>query len=110
LIDAEQKAAAASSSSNNNVIETTSNINDNNSNPNADLISGTTESVTPVDSSNNENYVTEDTKAKSATSLNTGNQGQDNNEASAKINVETKQDNQNKELTAEVCEFILSRI
>ncbi|XP_018367119.1 PREDICTED: UBX domain-containing protein 4 [Trachymyrmex cornetzi] len=98
LIDAEQKATAASSSSNNNVIETTSNINDNNSNPNADLTSGTTESVTSVDSSNNENYVTEDA-AKSATSLNTGNQ--DNNEASAKINVETKQDNQNKELTAE---------
>ncbi|KYN36330.1 UBX domain-containing protein 4 [Trachymyrmex septentrionalis] len=98
LIDAEQKATAASSSSNNNVIETTSNINDNNSNSNADLTSGTTESVTPVDSSHNENYVTEDT-AKSATSLNTGNQ--DNNEASAKINVETKQDNQNQELTAE---------
>ncbi|EGI60045.1 UBX domain-containing protein 4 [Acromyrmex echinatior] len=47
LIDAEQKATAASSSSNNNVVETTSNINDNNSNSNADLTSDTTESVTP---------------------------------------------------------------
>ncbi|KYQ52920.1 UBX domain-containing protein 4 [Trachymyrmex zeteki] len=97
LIDAEQKATATSSSSNNNAVETTSNINDNNSNPNADLTSGTTQSVTPIDSSNNENYVMED--AKSATSLNTENQ--DNNEASAKISVETKHDNQNKELTSE---------
>ncbi|XP_018407030.1 PREDICTED: UBX domain-containing protein 4 isoform X2 [Cyphomyrmex costatus] len=95
LIDAEQKATAASSSSNNNAVETTSNINDNNSNPNTDLTSDITESVTS-DISNNENYVTEDT-AKSATSLDTGNQ--DNNEASAKV--EDEQENQNKDLTAE---------
>lgn len=100
LIDAEQKATAAScSSSNNNIVETTSNINDNNSNPNADLTSGITESVTPVNISNNENNVTEDT-AKTVISLNT--ESQDNNEASAKTNAETTQDNQNKELTAEV--------
>lgn len=96
LIDAEQKAAAASSSSNNNTFETvTSNINDNNSNPNAD--SGIKESVMP-DISNDGNNVVEDT-AKAVTSLKAGNQ--DNNEASA--NTEVKQDNQNKELTAEVC-------
>lgn len=99
LIDAE-KAAAASSSSNNNTVESiTPNINDNNSNPNTDLTSDITESVTS-DISNNENNVTEDT-AKTVTSLNTGNR--DNNEASAKTNTEVKQDNQNKELTAEVC-------
>lgn len=97
LIDAEQKATAASSSSSNNNVEiTTSNVNDNNSNPNADLTSDITESVTPVNISNNENNVTED-----ITNVNTGNE--DNNEASAKANAETKQDNQNKELTAEVC-------
>lgn len=101
LIDAEQKATAASSSSNNNAVETTaSNINDNDTNPNADLTSGTTESVIPVDISNNENNATDDT-AKAVTSLNTGNQ--DNNETSAKTNAETKQDNQNMDLTAEVC-------
>lgn len=94
LIDAEQKAAAASSSSNNNTVETiTSNVNDNNSNPD---LTGITESVTS-DISSNEN-ITEDT-AKTVTSLKTGNR--DNNEASA--NTEAKQDNQNKELTAEVC-------
>lgn len=98
LIDAEQKATAASSSSSNNNIEITmSNVNDNNSNPNADLTSDITESVTPVNISNNENNVTEDTTK----AVNTGNE--DNNEASAKANAETKQDNQNKELTAEVC-------
>jgi len=102
LINAEQKATAASSSSNNNTVETTSNINDNNSNTNANLTSGITKSATPEDISNNENNVTEDT-AKVVTSLNIENQ--DNNEASAKINTEIKQDNQNKELTAEVSGF-----
>lgn len=93
LIDAEQKAAAASSSSNNNTVETVmSNINDNNSNPNTN--SGVTESI-KANSSNDENNVTEDT---AKTSLKAGNQ--DNNEASA--NIEAKEDNQNKELTAEV--------
>lgn len=96
LIDAEQKAAAASSSSNNNTVEiVTSNINDNNSNPNTD--SGITESVTP-DISNDGNNVAEDT-AKTVTSLKAGNR--DNNEASATTNTEAKQDNQNNELTAE---------
>ncbi|XP_071635443.1 UBX domain-containing protein 4 isoform X1 [Temnothorax longispinosus] len=94
LIDAEQKAA--SSSSNNNAVETT-NINDNNSNPNTDLTSDITESVTS-DISNNENNVTEDA-AKAVTSLNTGDR--DNNEASAQINAEANQANQNKELTTE---------
>jgi len=102
LIDAEQKAAVASSSSNNNTVETTTrNINDNNSNPNTDLTSGIKEPVTS-DISNNENNITEDTKAVS--SLNIGNQ--DNNEAS-KTNTEAKQDNQNKELTAEACGLLM---
>ncbi|XP_011158056.1 UBX domain-containing protein 4 isoform X2 [Solenopsis invicta] len=93
LIDAEQKSAATSSSSNNNTADTTtSNINDNNSNPNANLISGITESVTPVNVSHNENNITEDT-AKAVTET------QDNNEASAKTSAETNQDNQNKTLT-----------
>ncbi|KAL0103314.1 hypothetical protein PUN28_017533 [Cardiocondyla obscurior] len=98
LIDAEQKAAvASSSSSNNNTVETTtSNINDSNSNLNADLTSAIAESI-QSNISTNEN-VKEDT-AKAETSLNAGNQ--DNNEASAKINAEVKQDNQNNELTAE---------
>lgn len=91
LIDAEQKAAATSSSSNNNAVDTTTNINNNNSNPNADLTSDITESVEPV---NNENNVTEDT-AKAVT------ENQDNNEGNT--NAETEQDNQNKELTTEVC-------
>ncbi|XP_012527167.1 UBX domain-containing protein 4 [Monomorium pharaonis] len=92
LIDAEQKVAATSSSSNNNAIDiTTSNINDNNSNPNANLTSGITEAVTPINISNNENNV-EDT-AKAAT------ENQDNNEM--RTNAETKQDNQTNELTAE---------
>ncbi|XP_011630738.1 UBX domain-containing protein 4 isoform X2 [Pogonomyrmex barbatus] len=97
LIDAEQKATT-SSSSNNNAIETTvPNVNDKNSNPNANVTSGTTESV-KSDISNNDNNTIED-MAKNATSLNTG--SQDNNEVSTKTNTETKQDNQNKELTAE---------
>lgn len=99
LIDAEQRATVAGGSSNNNAVETaTSNINDNNSNPNADLTSGMTEPVTPAGISNKENNVTEDA-AKAVTSSNTENQ--DNNELSVKVNAEAKQDNQNKELSAE---------
>lgn len=100
LIDAEQKATAISSSSNNNVTEnaTTSNINDNNSNPNIDVASTITESVITDSTSDNKDVIENATK----TLLNTENQ--DNNEASKK-NIEAKEAVQNKELTAEVCKL-----
>lgn len=105
LIDAEQKATAAGSSSNNNATEnaTASNINDNNSNPNIDLSSTITESVIVDNSNDNKDIIENATKM--TTLLNTENQG--NNEESKK-DVETKQANQNKKLTAEVCRLTMT--
>lgn len=96
LIDTEQKAA--SSSGDNNTI-TVSNINDAKLNANTVL---TAAESAAVDTLSDNKDITENA-AKLTTSLNTENQ--DNNESSKK-NAESKQESQNKDLTAEVNELL----
>jgi hypothetical protein len=97
LIDEEKKAAATSSSSNNNNAEaTTSNINNIETNPETDLT--TTIEPIAISSINDEKSFIEEAAASSST------ENQNNNEAS-KNDTEITEENQNVELTAEVCEL-----
>jgi len=98
LIDAEKKVAATSSSSNNNAIEaTTSNISNIETNSDTDLITITEPVI--ISSINDEKSLVEEAATASSSTEN-----QNNNEASIN-DTEITQENQNVELTAEVCEL-----